>query len=255
VTASAIYEGSVRHRRHGPRPHAFARRLFLMYLDLDELPTLFDRRWLWSLERPNLVWFRRADYLGPAARPLKQAVLDRVEADLGRRPDGPVRVLTHLRSFGYLFNPVSFYYAFDAAGALDAVVAEITNTPWGERHAYVLDARGRSELRFRFAKDFHVSPFLDMDHDYEWRLTVPGERLEVHMTNLHGGERLFEAGLACRRRALSPGRMAAVLLRYPFLTARVHLAIYVQALRLWLKRTPFFVHPSRRTAVGDASTS
>jgi len=257
VSASALYEGEVRHRRLAPRPHAFRQRLFLMYLDLDELATVFAGRWLWSVGRPNLIWFRRADYLGPAERPLKEAVLDRVEAALGRRPGGPVRMLTHLRTLGYVFNPVTFYYAFEAEDRLAAVVAEITNTPWGERHAYVLDAAGRApdELRWTFPKDFHVSPFFGLDHEYEWRFAAPGARLEVHMTNRRAGERVFDVELACERRELSGARLAGVLLRYPLLTARVHLAIYFQALLLWLKRTPFHVHPAKRAPLGDATPS
>lgn len=270
--ASAIYEGAVRHRRLDDTRHAFRHRLFLLYVDLDELPGLFRRRWFWSARRPNLAWFRRADYLGPADRPLDEAVRDRVEAELGRRPAGPVRVLTQLRTLGYVFNPVSFYYCHDSGGELDAIVAEITNTPWGERHAYVLDARdgephgglppqvagehdeegeardadrGR-RLRWRFAKDFHVSPFQRMEQLYEWSFGLPGERLDVGMTSFEGGRPVFTAGLACRRRAITAAGLAGVLVRHPLLTFRVHAAIYWQAARLFLKRAPFFVHPGKR---------
>ena len=257
ATHSAVYEGSVHHHRRGPREHGFGQKLFFMYLDLDELETVFRGRWLWSVGRPNLVWLRRADYLGPAERPLSEAVRDRVEAQLGRRPTGPVRMLTHLRTLGYVFNPVTFYYVFGEDEQLDAVVAEITNTPWKERHAYVLDAadcEAGPMYRWRFAKDFHVSPFFDMDHVYDWRFSAPGERLEVHMSNHRQGERVFDVGLKCRRRELTAGRLAFVLLRYPWLTARVHLAIYIQALLLWIKRTPFFAHPAKRASAPEVTT-
>ncbi len=256
--ASAIYEGRVEHRRLGACRHAFSQRLFLLYLDLDELPGLFRRRWLWSARRPSLAWFRRADYLGPADRPLDEAVRDRVEEELGRRPAGPVRVLTHLRTLGYVFNPVSFYYCHDEAGALDAIVAEITNTPWGERRAYVLDARdgephGNSQaMRWRFRKDFHVSPFQDMDQVYEWTFAPPGERLEVGMTSFERGAPVFRAGLSLRRRPITGASLAGVLVRHPLLTLRVHAAINWQALRLFLKRAPFFVHPAKRPPAHDA---
>jgi len=262
VSVSAIYEGRVEHERTGPRRHAFRNRLFLMYLDLDELPELFRGRWLWSVGRPNLVWFRRADYLGPPERELREAVLDRVEEELGRRPRGPVRMLSHLRTLGYVFNPVTFYYCHgDGEGEpLEAVVAEITNTPWRERHAYVLDVRAGEAApedggswTWRFDKDFHVSPFHDMDQRYEWRFGLPGEWLEVGMTSREDGRAVFHAGLSCQRREITTRSLAAALLRHPLLTLRVHLAIYLQAARLFLKRTPFFVHPSKRTPVHHTS--
>jgi len=166
---SCLYEGWVRHRRYAPRAHAFRYRLFMLYLDLDELDTVFRGRWLWSTRRPALAWFRRADYLGDARVPLKQAVLDRVEQATGRRPRGPVRLLTHLRYCGHCMNPVSFYYCFDETGErVDTVVAEITNTPWGERHVYVLPVDpDQRVLHFRFDKRLHVSPFMAMDLNYD----------------------------------------------------------------------------------------
>jgi DUF1365 family protein len=229
-----------------------------MYLDLDELPALFRGRWLWSACRPNLAWFRREDYLGPTDRPLREAVLDRVEAELQRRPTGSVRVLTHMRTFGYVFNPVTFYFCHGTDGALEAVVAEITNTPWRERHAYVLDARaarpagaGSVELLWRFAKAFHVSPFFDMRQVYEWRLHLSDERVDVQMTNFEGGREMFRAGLACERRPITSGSLARALVRHPLLALRMHAAIYWQAALLWAKRTPFFAHPKTLGAARD----
>lgn len=253
---SALYKGRVQHTRLDPRPHAFGYRVVLLYLDLDELPDLLPDSKLWSAERPAPVWFRRADYMGPTDVPLRQAVLDRVEAELGRRPSGPVRVLTQARTLGYLFNPVSFYYGFDDAGELDFVAAEITNTPWRERHTYVLDARRQGagdELRARFAKSFHVSPFFDMAQDYDWRFSAPDERLRVHMTSLEGGAPVFHAGLECRREALTPASLRRAFLRAPLQTFGVHAAIYLQAALLRLKGIPFHVHPDKRVPQGGAA--
>lgn len=252
---SALYHGSVRHRRAGPVPHAFRYRLFMVYLDLAELPGLFDRFWLWSARRPAPAWWRRADYLGPATMPLDDAVRETVHARIGRRPAGPVRMLTHLRYWGHIMNPVTFYYCFDSADRqLDAVVAEITNTPWGERHAYVLARepgveRGtppRTPLTGAFSKRFHVSPFMNMDHTYRWRFSIPDRRVVVHMENARHGHPVFDATLALRRRPLTGPALAATLFRHPWMTAAVTAGIYWQALRLWLKGTPFYVHPAKR---------
>jgi DUF1365 family protein len=170
------------------------------------------------------------------------------------RPAGPIRLLTHPRYFGYGFNPVSFYYCYEADGeTLAAIVAEINNTPWGEQHCYVLPARASHgtadhKLRFQFGKDFHVSPFLPMDMDYDWRFAPPGDRLLVHMENWQDGEALFDATMTLERAPITAGSLAACLATYPLMTGKVAFAIYWQALRLWLKRTPFFTHPDKTGA-------
>jgi DUF1365 family protein len=177
--------------------------------------------------------------------PLDEAVRARVEEGIGRRPAGPIRMLTHLRTFGYCFNPVTFYYCYEPDGErLDAIVVEITNTPWNERRAHVLDARRRS--RFRIVKDFHVSPFLPMDHEYDWRLSPPGRRLVVRMESRRSGQSVFDAVLALERRELTRSGMLRALLRHPAITARVVAAIYWQALVLVLRGAPLYPHPERR---------
>ena len=254
--ASAVYEGVVRHRRHAPHPHAFRYRMAQLYLDLDEIDRVFDRRWLWSAHRRNLAEFRRSDYLGDPDRPLGDAVRERAAEALGRRPQGPIRLLTHLRYAGLVFNPVSLYYCYAADGAtLDCIVAEITNTPWKERHAYVLpveaaEAHGRSR-RWAFAKQFHVSPFVGTARDYDWRFTLPGDDLHVHMDVMRDGAREFDATLHLQRRPLDAASLRRVLWRYPLMTAQVVGAIHWQALRLWLKRTPVYDHPALSPPLRD----
>lgn len=247
---SCIYQGTVRHRRLRPVEHEFRYGLFMMYLDLAELPEIFDGRLLWSARRIAPAWFRRADYHGDADRPLDAEVRATVQGALGHAPTGPIRLLTHLRYFGFVMNPVSVYYCFDDTGTrVEAVVAEITNTPWRERHAYVVAPTESERMvgRFAFRKAFHVSPFMPMNLDYAWRLTAPGRRLAIHMENLDASGKLFDATLAMRRRPLDGPGLAAVLARYPLMTVQVAAAIYWQALRLRLRGATFFTHPRKRT--------
>ncbi|MGH8274364.1 MAG: DUF1365 domain-containing protein [Gammaproteobacteria bacterium] len=245
---SALYVGSVTHRRHAPVSHGFRHHLFMLYLDLAELDSVFRGRWLWSVERPNLASFRRADHLGPCDVPLDAAVRDLVNKEIDRRPEGPIRLLTHPRYFGYVMNPVSFYYCFDEAETrVEAIVAEITNTPWHERHCYVLDALSERNINgkhhYRLKKDFHVSPFMAMDYRYDWRFTEPGKRLSIVMRNERDGRSDFEAAMVLERHALDGANLARALLRQPFMTERVTTAIYWQAFRLWRKGARFYPHP------------
>jgi uncharacterized protein len=245
---SALYVGRVSHRRELPAVHQFSYDIFMMYIDLAELPTLFDRFWCWSVRRPALARFCRNDYLGPSTLPLETAVRDLVFRETGARPAGPIRLLTHLRYFGHNFNPVSFYYVFKPDGTtLETIVAEITNTPWKERHAYVLPVvtATAEPLQWQFAKLFHVSPFMSMQQRYEWQFGLPGEQLRVHMVNVESGERRFSAALSLTRRPITHSSLAMALLRFPLMTVRVLTAIHWQALRLWLKRVPVIDHPQK----------
>jgi hypothetical protein len=261
--ASCLYEGFVRHRRFGTPSDELRYPLFMAYLDLDELPELFDGRLLWSARRPALAWFRRADHLGDPRIPLEESVRALVAERSGISLDGPIRLLTHLRYAGHCFNPVSFYYCFDAAGErVRAVVAHVTNTPWGDQHSYVLaldephDGAGAEAapasrvMRGEFAKALHVSPLMGMEHTYDWRLTEPGETLSVQIDSTHAGssERLFDATLALRRRELSRLELRRALARYPLLTLRLTARIYAHALRLRMRGASWHARPQAGTA-------
>jgi DUF1365 family protein len=247
VSASCIYEGTIRHRRAAPEKE-FSHPIALCFIDLEELPYLLHGRLL--VRGPGVLRFRRRDFLGDPATPLDVAVRDRVDELTGNRPAGPIRLLAQLRSFGLCFNPVSFYYCLDAAGErVESVLAEVTNTPWGERHAYTLTNANPGPptlITGSFAKELHVSPFMGMDHVYEARATEPAGTLSVHIASLRGGETAFDATLALQRRELTGSAVARLGVRFPFATARTLALIYGHA--IGLKLAGARVHPHPQTA-------
>lgn len=259
---SCIYEGWVRHRRHAPVAHAFRFDLAMLYLDLDELDSVFRGRWCWSTQRPALAWFRRADHLGDPEVPLAESVRAVVVRATGRWPDGPIRLLTHPRYAGHVFNPLSLFYCFRRDGrTIEAIVADVTNTPWGERHQYVLEcapsaAAAARPHRFRHAKTFHVSPFLPMSLDYDWHVAVPDARLAVHIAarDATGDATRFDATLALRRRPIDGASLAGVLRRYPLQTVSIVAGIYWHALRLWWRGAPLHAHPGGPAGRADGSS-
>jgi DUF1365 family protein len=240
---SCLYEGRVAHRRRAPVEHSFGYPVAMLYLDLDELPRALARHPLWSATRPAPGRIRRRDLLGDPAVPLGEAVRNEVARQAGARPPGPIRLLTTPRTFGHAFNPVSFYYCFAADGvAVEAVVAEVTNTPWGERHAYVMDPSGGGS-----EKVFHVSPFMGMDHRYRWELTTPAQALAISIASDRNGERVFHAALRLERAPLDRRALTRVLVRHPAAGLVTLARIYAQALQLKLKGAPYFPHPGPRT--------
>jgi DUF1365 family protein len=224
----------------------------MMYLDLDELPTLFRNRWFWSVSRPALARFHRGDHVGDLEEPLSESIRSLVSRETGKRPEGPIRLLTNLAYFGYCFNPVSFYYCFNKDGeTVAAIVAEVNNTPWGDRDTYVqvCDDSSKRSWRFRPAKKMHVSPFMPMEIDYHWALSRPGDHLSVYMSNTKEGERIFNASMSLQRRPINGASLAGVLLRFPLMTAKIIFAIHWEALRLWIKGVPFISHPGKHEEV------
>lgn len=251
---SCIYKGHIAHRRFKPVRNEFRYGLFMLYLDLEELPSLFDDSLLWSYERASLANWRRRNYLGPRDLSLRDAVRFRIEDAGAKDPGGPVRMLTHMGYLGLCYNPVSFYYCFDKADKhVEVIIAEINNTPWKERHAYVLttemNVSGVPENhRFVLPKVFHVSPFMPMNVDYNWNFSDPGENLNVHMIDEIDGEKYFDATLAMSRSEMNRSNLNGLLLRYPLMTFKVIAGIYYQATKLWVKKTPFYENPEPRDA-------
>jgi DUF1365 family protein len=208
------------------------------------LPETLDGLPGWSARRRAPVRFRVEDFLAGDGRPLGAGVRDLVQDRLGRRPDGPVFLLAQLRTWGYVFNPLSVYYCWDRSGrALDAVVLEVTNTPWRERTWYVLDAHAAPGAdAHTVRKDMYVSPFLPMDVDYHVSWTPPGADLCLDIRVERDRTPVFSAGLRMRRRPLTRRAAVGLLVRHPMLPLRSVAAIYRHAILLWWKRFPLVRH-------------
>ena len=245
-----IYWGVIRHRRYTPFKHYFSYPLFMAYLDIENVNSALNPSFLWNVDRPALISFKREDYHGSPTIPLDKAVRNTLKEKTGKQFNGPIRILTHLRYFGYCFNPVSFYYCFDEQDMhVEAILAEVTNTPWNERYAYVIDKRSiknnKTTLIADFKKKLHVSPFWGMDHDYEWLFTEPENHLFVRMKNYKNKEKVFDATLLMKRKPFTKIMLFKALARFPIITVVVVFRIHWQALKLFLKRAPFFIHPKK----------
>lgn len=282
---SAIYQGKIRHRRFQPLQHEFTYPIFMLSLDLDEIDKLIKSKWYVGEAWYHPVRYKRSDFFNPEVSDLKQAVIQNVESEyekmgLKKPVINRIQLLTHVRYLNLIFNPVSFYYCYNAADELIAIQAEITNTPWKERHSYVLPitddkidsqntdmaykallAKGGEQTsiqtakhQFQFSKKFHVSPFNPMAMDYRWVFSTPKENLLVQMDNTAAPLNIqnteteqvdvkhFDATLTMEKTSIEK-QLARTLIRYPLITVKVVMGIYWQALKLFIKRSPFYSHP------------
>lgn len=246
---SALYEGKVTHIRTETPTGCFAYRQAMCYLDLDEIEAVFTQHPLWSRRRGFPVQFRRSDYLGDPSVPLAASVRA-VMGEQMDQPIGPIRVLTHLRTWGWCFNPISLYFCFDPNGTnLRSVVASVTNTPWGERHNYVLPVNATGKVDHSVTKSLHVSPFLGMEQSHRFVIGQPLDRLDCSVES-HQDDRLcLRADLRLRRRRLDRRAMSRLLVGYPLMTWRGPAGIYVQAARLGIKGATFHPHPQEPVQV------
>ena len=218
----------------------------MMYVDLAELSTLFNNNSLWSVDSPAIASFKRSDHYGNTEVSLTQSIQELIFNKTGAEVTGPIRLLTHFRYFGYVFNPLSLYYCYNKEGSnVEHVVAEVTNMPWKETHWYVLtnQKRNTSYFRARHKKEFHVSPFMDLNMEYQWKIGVPEDNLSVHIENLRQNEKIFDASISMKRIEINQSNLAKVLLNFPLMTLKVSTAIHVEAFKLWFKGISYIPHP------------
>ena len=204
------------------------------------------------------ISLRRRDHLPAGGRALADRVRELVRPSLGRNPTGPMLLLSQPRAFGLTFDPVSFVYCMDASGRrTEAVLAEVSNTPWGERHVYTLTGgeTGGGRHRFDATKRLHVSPFFGMDHEYQFEFSDPGATASLSIENRREGDVVFRAGLALEQVGTAQAPPWSTIARHPWMPAETLVGIYSQALRLALKRARFHTHPRRRMGAGGASAT
>ncbi len=237
---SAIYTGFVRHQRFQPKKHSFRYRLFMMAIDLDESPSLAGFSPFLGLSRWNVLRFDPSHYLTGDKQLKKEAVWRKVLSLGGDNTNGKVILLAQMSCFGFYFSPVNFYYCYDLDGGLKYLLAEVSNTPWNERHYYLIDYKAKNDT----PKCFHVSPFMNLDMAYRWKFKAPAKSLCVHIEN-HREDKIFDATLSLRRKEISRKNLLACLIRLPFMTLKIVSSIYWQALKIYLKKIPYVSYEAK----------
>lgn len=244
---SALFVGSVWHKRFRPRVHEFKYPIFQCFLDLDDLPRIQQQHRFFSVDRPNLISFRESDYLDPDRVGLRQSVLDFASRHTDVAIDR-VMVLSQPRIFGLAFNPLSIFYLYQK-DQLVGLVAEVHNTPWNERHRYFVPCDSSEPIHhYEHVKGFHVSPFNPMELDYRWRFNEPADVLSVsldvrqqHNPDIH----YFCAAFSLEREPIA--KLSSLLIRFPLAAVTTVIRIYYHAVKLWLKKVPFHDHPNSQS--------
>ncbi|WP_028022568.1 DUF1365 domain-containing protein [Enterovibrio calviensis] len=236
---SGLYVGSVRHRRFTPVEHRFTYPMFMPLIDLDEVESLAKNVRGFSLRKWGVATFHRPDYL-QGRTDTKQAVQDKVFELTGERHNGKVLALCHLRYFGVYFSPVNFYYLYDEDGNWRYMLAEVSNTPWNQRHYYAIPAGKNWEND----KAFHVSPFNPIEQKYVWKLRPLNKTAFIHLET-HRDDREFDATLAMTKKPFSSAELTKLIVKTPVMTVKVVASIYWQALKLWIKGAPLYNHPAQ----------
>jgi DUF1365 family protein len=236
---SALYKGSVFHSRFVPKKHAFTYQIFMLWLNLDEISEV-EKIKGFSASSWAPIRFKRSDYLGDPNVSLKQSVLLKASELAGTEVQGSVYLLSPLRTFGLYFSPVNFYYIQQPDGSFSHLVAEVSNTPWNNRHCYLVDLTDQQDSK----KVFHVSPFNPMDMSYKWNISQPNQSLKLTLT-CHKEVKHFVASVNLSKIELNSKTLFNVLLSIPSMTIKTVVGIYWQALKLFLKGVPFYSHPAQ----------
>jgi len=255
---SALYRGNLRHRRFQPREHSFTYPVFMAFLDIDRLPELMNISPFSSYNSWNWTSYHERDHFGDSQKSLRLRLRHDAAARGISLPEGQIFLLTHLRYFGYVFNPVSFFYCYDRTGNLSMVLSEVNST-FGESHNYWLTPANQkpnaAANRYQTGKSMHVSPFQPMELDYDWIFTPPSDRLVAHMNTRADGKINFDATLQLARRPWESKELVSALASYPFMTLRVIAAIHWEALKLWWKGVPVYTHPAKHAKVQAGTPS